>query len=186
MKHFLKSVLNNPVRIGGKTVKFIDLGDNLGGLVVDDTPGNAELLTGLADIVKSRRGGVREVTPDEYEETKKKAAERELLLLSLRKASNPLSQPARVAVDTTRPMKLSEVSPGLAPKTGVSTENQPITKGTLADLMKAAPATPPTATPVSQVEAAIAGDPVPAVPDPFDLVLAADSEEAPPLQRKSK
>lgn len=179
-RYFLKSVLNNPVRIGGRIVGFTDLGDNTGGLVVPETSANTELLTGLAEILKSRRGGVREVTADEYEDTKKKAAERELLISSRRASQSPYSQPVRVAVDSTRAVKLVE-TPVATPKTGVSTDNVPITQGNLADLLKGAPAEPPKPTPIAQVEAAITEGKAPE--DPFSAEPAA---EEPALRQPKK
>lgn len=179
-RYFLKSILSNPVRVTGRIVGFDSLGDNTGGLVVPETEANAALLTGLAELVKSRRGGVREVQVEEYEETKKKAAARELLILSRKPLESPYSQPVRVAVDSTKGMRLAE-APAPVPKTGVSTDNPPVTAGNLADLLKNAPAEPPKATPIAEVEAAII-DGTPTT-DPFAAETPAPVVEEPVLRQ---
>ena len=70
MKFFHKAILSNPVILkSGRRVPWDSIGGDNGVIGVEQE----ELADELQELIKARRGGVREITSEEFEELKKKA-----------------------------------------------------------------------------------------------------------------
>lgn len=68
MSYFHKEILSNAVYHNGKPLPFVPVEDANGILQTDD----AELAAKLTDMAARRVGGIRVLTPEQYEELKKK------------------------------------------------------------------------------------------------------------------
>jgi hypothetical protein len=91
MTRFLKELVSRPLRTSkGWPVQFTPIGDDTGILETNDP----HLIRELRDMILAQRGGVREITSDEeWEETKKKASEREQYR---QRVKSPWSDPVRL------------------------------------------------------------------------------------------
>jgi hypothetical protein len=106
--YFCKEILSNTLTIGGTPVPFEDIGDNNGGIIVEESD---PIYNGLLDFIKRKVGGVYEVTEAQYEEIKKKSTANE----SARRLRSPNfvnMDPFRlnrvtVAPDATSPFNIS-------------------------------------------------------------------------------
>lgn len=91
-KYFLKEIVSNPVHVklptreGGQViarVPFEEFGDDVGGIALTDPV----KISALRSFAKARRGGVREVSEEEYNAAKKVASVQEQRRASLRPKS---------------------------------------------------------------------------------------------------
>lgn len=113
--YFLKHIVSRPLLHAGRIVPFVPFGDDTGGIILDDVQSK-----GLVDALKSMNGtrGVKLVTPEVYEETKKNCNVRASLRSSRRapemRVSNPqILQPrAAAGVVESDPLEIpSEIPP---------------------------------------------------------------------------
>lgn len=94
LKYFLKELVSNPVYLvltrNGKQVQvrvpFEDFGADQGGITMDSTKQVEEIMA-IRRLISERRGGVSEVTAEEYEASKKVGGEQEQRLALLRPKS---------------------------------------------------------------------------------------------------
>lgn len=90
MKYYHKEILSNEARLGdGRPLWFEDIGDGDGILKTDDQT----LIDLIKPLTDARRGGVREITADEFEEYSKKKAGSSSPRQPLRRMSDPPAYP---------------------------------------------------------------------------------------------
>lgn len=72
MRYFSKAIISNPIFTdAGKPIPFVHVGSDDGVIATDDN----SIIESLASRVKTRRGGVSELTQEQYDEIIKKKSD---------------------------------------------------------------------------------------------------------------